>query len=288
MRQLAWVMPEFVKDMEDKEKEFKLLGRDLSELDDYLIVEEEVFALIDADHRGTLRIDRNDTSRLHMLGEAMKGGRVFIGDAREKTERTFVQSSWIQYVHCIVVQHDWHKVMGPAIAAAEGDDFRLPYDECCFEFLVNGFPILFLCGSPESEYNSSGVVKHAVFLYAPKCREWTVVKPDESLAMWLWGHVKAISVALESEVVEEEMIRAPIALNNKREKKGKPPVSDHHLVRLAQRHRSFQSPGTGTHRSPRLHFRRGHWRHYDTHKTWIKWTLVGDPELGIVTKDYIA
>jgi hypothetical protein len=47
----------------------------------------------------------------------------------------------------------------------------------------------------------------------------------------------------------------------------------------AQCHRS-------THRSPRLHFRRRHWRHFVNHKTWIKWTLVGDPDLGFIDKDY--
>lgn len=35
-----------------------------------------------------------------------------------------------------------------------------------------------------------------------------------------------------------------------------------------------------------LHFRRGHWRHYGEYKTWIKWMLVGDPELGFVDKMY--
>jgi hypothetical protein len=39
-------------------------------------------------------------------------------------------------------------------------------------------------------------------------------------------------------------------------------------------------------RKKRLHFRRGHWRHYETHKTWIKWMLVGDPDLGFIEKQY--
>lgn len=35
-----------------------------------------------------------------------------------------------------------------------------------------------------------------------------------------------------------------------------------------------------------MHFRRGHWRHYQDHRTWIKWCLVGDPDLGFVDKHY--
>lgn len=40
------------------------------------------------------------------------------------------------------------------------------------------------------------------------------------------------------------------------------------------------------HTRKRLHFRRSHWRHYVSHKTKIPWTLVGDPNLGFVEKEY--
>jgi hypothetical protein len=43
-------------------------------------------------------------------------------------------------------------------------------------------------------------------------------------------------------------------------------------------------PGAATTRSSAT--TRGHWRHYERHKTWIKWTLVGDPDLGFVDKHY--
>jgi hypothetical protein len=38
--------------------------------------------------------------------------------------------------------------------------------------------------------------------------------------------------------------------------------------------------------SPRLHFRRGHYRHYPNHKLWIRWCLVGNPDLGFIDADY--
>lgn len=61
----------------------------------------------------------------------------------------------------------------------------------------------------------------------------------------------------------------------------------HHVISLAnRRNRPAALGGDGSSRRRRLHFRRGHWRHFETHKTWIKWMLVGDPDLGFVEKEY--
>lgn len=43
----------------------------------------------------------------------------------------------------------------------------------------------------------------------------------------------------------------------------------------------------GTHSSPRLHERRGHWRHlHGGDVVWVRPCLVGSPERGVVEKDY--
>jgi len=43
----------------------------------------------------------------------------------------------------------------------------------------------------------------------------------------------------------------------------------------------------GTHASPRLHERRGHWRHLRSGEiVWVRECLVGSPERGVVEKDY--
>jgi hypothetical protein len=91
---------------------------------------------------------------------------------------------------------------------------------------------------------------------------------------------------LDAEVAVHSVVRAPHALNVKRKNEGKIPIFDHHIVKLSDRHRASAKRFGDTHKSPRLHFRRGHWRHFQTHKTWIKWMLVGDPELGFVDKEY--
>lgn len=60
-------------------------------------------------------------------------------------------------------------------------------------------------------------------------------------------------------------------------------------VRLARRTRASAFPADHVgeeRRSPRLHFVRGHWRRYANHKTWLKWFLRGDPDLGFIDKHY--
>jgi len=43
----------------------------------------------------------------------------------------------------------------------------------------------------------------------------------------------------------------------------------------------------GTHASPRLHERRGHWRKLEGgRQVWVRDCLVGNPDLGVVEKDY--
>jgi hypothetical protein len=106
----------------------------------------------------------------------------------------------------------------------------------------------------------------------------------------LLTNIKAACISLEAKVAEIEVVRAPHKLNAARERRGKLPISDYHIINLARRQQVEPLPlehKLEAHpRSPRLHFRRGHWRHFVNHKTWINWTLVGDPDLGFIDKHY--
>lgn len=74
--------------------------------------------------------------------------------------------------------------------------------------------------------------------------------------------------------------------NRKRAAKGKPPLFDWHTVKIEHKAAQSQRLG-GTHASPRLHDRRGHWRTYANGKRgWVKPCKVGDPSKGVVFKDY--
>lgn len=82
--------------------------------------------------------------------------------------------------------------------------------------------------------------------------------------------------------------------NRKHRKKGKGPIgSDYRVLtlNLAAVRRSASRTARKQHESPRLHWRRGHWRvlhrmsEYEK-RVWVRKALVGDPDKGYVSKDY--
>lgn len=99
------------------------------------------------------------------------------------------------------------------------------------------------------------------------------------------GQIKAACIALDAQVAEATTVREA----HSRSGGGSPqPLKAHHIVSLARRTARPASlgDGSGSGRRKRLHFRRGHWRHFEAHKTWIRWMLVGNPDLGFVEKEY--
>lgn len=79
----------------------------------------------------------------------------------------------------------------------------------------------------------------------------------------------------------------PSLVNSKRRAKGKPPaLFDWHTVTIGPKAEPQDSKG-GTHASPRLHDRRGHWRNTPSGKrVWVRDCKVGDASKGVVFKDY--
>lgn len=76
-------------------------------------------------------------------------------------------------------------------------------------------------------------------------------------------------------------------INQTRLKKGKPPLLfDWHTVEVGPKAIKNEPQG-GTHASPRLHDRRGHWRTCKSgRQVWVKACKVGDAAKGVVFKDY--
>lgn len=75
-------------------------------------------------------------------------------------------------------------------------------------------------------------------------------------------------------------------INRARMKKGKPALAyEWHTVQVAPSAPKSELKG-GTHASPRLHDRRGHWRIRNGRKHWVRACVVGDPDKGVVEKDY--
>lgn len=77
-------------------------------------------------------------------------------------------------------------------------------------------------------------------------------------------------------------------INSKRAAKGKGPVLfDWHTVKVSPVTKKMPHLG-GTHASPRLHDRRGHWRtmKQSGRRVWVRDCKVGDASKGVVFKDY--
>ena len=70
-------------------------------------------------------------------------------------------------------------------------------------------------------------------------------------------------------------------------KKGKKPTFEWRTVTIEARETKSQSIG-GTHASPRLHDRRGHWRTMKKSgkRFWVRDCKVGDPSKGVIKHDY--
>jgi len=79
-----------------------------------------------------------------------------------------------------------------------------------------------------------------------------------------------------------------VAINKKRINKGKKPLIEFRLITVDGRKSESSSTPHGTHASPRLHWRRGHWRTMKKSgkKVWVDPMLVGDEKNGKIIKDY--
>lgn len=211
-----------------------------------------------------------------------------------------------------VVEHDWSAVFKDAkIESADGDtstgEIALPYEFCCYEFVIGGQRICAVMNQNDSGIVMVPLIKFkagwAMIATYRITDSWRAVCGVDSItdAPVIAGlqpfidiiamNVRAIAISLEAKVTQTEIVRVPTKLNAARAKRGKLPLLDYHVVSLARRSRPAPLPAD--HLDPnreitrkRLHFRRGHWRHYENHRTWIKWCLVGDPDLGFIDKHY--
>lgn len=199
-----------------------------------------------------------------------------------------------------LVQHDWAGAFQNA-QDFDGGEVRLPYDETVFEVRLGGHRIcLSIAGAANTTLVAIVNFESSVGWALGACYRiddgtWTFNSEGADLCAGIMQlmvkQVRAICIALEAEVATTEVIRAPYRLNQKRERKGQLPIYDHHIVSLARRvrHQSREAlPGDleVEHRKKRLHFVRGHWRHYASSKTFVKWHLRGDPDLGFIDKEY--
>lgn len=92
--------------------------------------------------------------------------------------------------------------------------------------------------------------------------------------------LKCTNVTTQTEVF-------PPKVNKKRQASGKILGFDKHILRIKPSNSTHAGESLGgTHNSPRLHFRRGHIRHWKDGLIWVRECMVGNRVKGIVEKDY--
>jgi hypothetical protein len=239
-----------------------------------------------------LALERREGSALHKLQQALDDARLVNMEGSSST----VADALARPKGVFVIQHDWAAAFAGAdetLAAAK--DIKLPYDTCAFELRLSGKNVCAIV----TEAGLAVAVETAAGWYIIDPRLWES-DDAEPQHMHLYGsgparlnelvsrQVLAILVALDAGVAETVTVYPSPKLCAARAKIGRRPPFAYHVVQLAARHsaRAATAPAPSGRSGPRLHFRRGHWRHFEDRKTWINWTLVGDPDLGFIEKHY--
>ncbi len=237
-------------------------------------------------------MEKPQGSSLHHFLEYVKG---------VKGHATDYGDMMMQHFHLFVIEHDWSKAFKGSGEFNVGE-FPFPYDHNCFEMRLNGVRILLLVGSDRKGVLAMGLHGDWLTFSVEVSMSGIITMIDNDTQLnsahnpgnvigAIGAQIRAVCIMLDAEVAETEVRRAPEKLNRIRERQGRTLLKDYHVVRLAHRHRVRAAEGRASdydenYTRKRLHFRRGHDRHYQNYKVWIRWQLVGDPDLGFVDKEY--
>lgn len=217
------------------------------------------------------------------LAEAEAGGRVFsvVGNklAIETEDRDFLRRN-LPDAQRFLLAHSWAAAFSEAQGLA--GEWKLPADTCLFEFLVSGKR----CGIWAGGDSVAALLWEASDGWLAFTIPWPPGEydPDTSRIQRLMeNEIKSACIALDAEIAVSVPIRAE---HSRRGEGAASPASNYHVITLRRAATRVPAANSETGIRRRLHFRRGHWRHYEQHKTWIRWTLVGSPDLGWIDKEY--
>lgn len=224
-------------------------------------------------------IEKNSESRLHNFIEATLSNNLL----QSNGGWCVLDNSVCESIKPFIVAHNW----GAAFCEVPDTAFlelRAPFKWCAFEYRVVGHNVNCIVYE-----NEEGTPNFRVNLQMEDA--WWLVNSSfdphlQRFVEHIVHQVKCALLALDSQVAERKLVRVSAALNAKRLKKGRLPFYDFHVLDISPRAKADRYFGGGTHASPRMHFRRGHWRRFNGHKTWISACLVGDPDLGFLNKHY--
>jgi hypothetical protein len=244
-----------------------------------------------------LKIQRPDGISFRKMRRAFAKDRtIYLGKKLyESTPKLDFEKKIFRFAEVLLIEHDW-------AAAFKNTDLtdsvvKLPYDVCAFEFRFSGRPVIALATQFGTEIAFTPVVLIddwwvTTDLAGHVGRGYNEAEEDNSrdgalirLFNEVGCQIRAACISLDAEVAKAEMVREPHTGQHGRN--AHQMLKPYHVVSLARRGpRPLASVGTETGRRVRLHFRRGHWCHFEAHKTWIRWALCGDPDLGFIDKHY--
>lgn len=238
----------------------------------------------DAYAKGPFLLERPTESALHRLVNAI------VGAANAVTIPPDVEPTAAQHTPfdgtAFMIEHDWAAAFKGAHEFDEGE-FKLPFPQTVFELRISGAPVIV--------FMKEGVMPLGFLRLMDHWCAFEVGEPmddgevESALGKLITSQIRAACIALDAEVAIKETVRATDIPGYDRAQRRGAPLLDYHVIRLAHRERAAPLPAdhlrtTGVRH--RLHFVRGHWRHYPTHRTWVKWHLRGDPDLGFIDKHY--
>jgi hypothetical protein len=221
---------------------------------------------------------------------------------KKSGESTRVDLGWPD-TQIFLMQHDWAGAFaGDSEFDNKASECRPPAPNCFIEYTISSRHVIAVIPRTDEHdpVDLAIAVPNGWFIQGRNSRGSTfeIFGPGAEAAwdghrrllQFVGRQFKAACIALDAEVAETEIVRTPEKLNAARERRGQSRLPDYHVLNLANRKRYAPLPPdlvSGEKRnSPRLHFRRGHDRHYANYKVWIKWQLVGNPDLGFIDKHY--
>lgn len=238
------------------------------------------------------KIEKPEGTSFRNLRKAVAEGRTvyFDKDLYAETPALEFEKEVFRHAEIMVIEHDWASALDGA--NIEDAAIRLPFDVCAFDFKFSGRRVIALATQLDTEIAFTPAIQvgdiWALFGFVVPASGYMKFKNDRGMVDLIdaiGAQVRAACIALDAEVAKTETTREPYS--GSPGKNAYQQSRPYHVVSLARRAaRPLEPSSASTGRRKRLHFRRGHWRHFEDHKTWIKWMLVGDPDLGFVEKEY--
>lgn len=207
-----------------------------------------------------------NTSHWHKVLTAHTNGSIYYGAASADRQSAAERIAFRDVPQVVLIQHNWAAAFSGAQDFEDGE-VKPPFDCVVFEMAVAGRRVVHVKHNDEQcDFIQAGDAW--VYIGPPQRDTDNEERECSQVCNLVSSNIRAACIALDAAVAVTSVTRAPYRLNIAREKKGLPPIFDFHTVSLANRSRVDRlATGDAAHRSPRLHFRRGHWRHYSSHKS---------------------